>query len=190
MICSSNISITSYRKILSTPLVLQNKNCLKLNLFERKQRNWHETMKTNTNLPQSTLTQLEHWLSTVAIHTLKQFFAFFKVLPWDNLICLDTSLGQHNKCVWCSLFKPRLDTCCPLLIHLHKMMSMIIPQTPAHKLHSQISHTLSLWLKSWKGFWKVIQINYHWSLKKVALYFYEVLISLVYTPDKMLIYAN
>ena len=57
-------------------------------------------MKTNTNLPQSTLTQLEHWLSTVAIHTHKQFFAFFRVLPWDNLICLNTSLGQHNKCVW------------------------------------------------------------------------------------------
>ena len=38
-------------------------------------------MKTNTNLPQSTLTQLEHWLSTVAIHTLRQFFCLLQSLP-------------------------------------------------------------------------------------------------------------
>ena len=41
-------------------------------------------MKTNTNLPQSTLTQLEHWLSTVAIHTLKQFFCL-QSLPLRQL---------------------------------------------------------------------------------------------------------
>ena len=42
-------------------------------------------MNTNTNLPQSTLTQSEHWLSTVAIHTLKQLFCLLQGLALRQL---------------------------------------------------------------------------------------------------------